>query len=63
MALKYGVALGPSSAVDSAGDLSAAMWRLTGDGVCAQGSKFESSVDGMALTLGSGYGLAAGRWV
>ncbi len=63
MALKYGVALGSSSAMDSADDLSAAMWRLTGDGVCARGSKFESSVEGRTLTLGSGYGLAAGRWV
>lgn len=63
MALKYGPCLGPSSAKDSAGDMCESMWQLTGDGVCMKGSRLEASVEGMTLTLGSGYGLAAGRWV
>lgn len=63
MALKYGLCLGPSSSKDSAGDMCRAIYKLTGDGVCPQGSRFDASVDGMDITLGSGYGLAAGRWV
>ncbi len=63
MALRYGLALGPGSAKDSAGDMCESLWQLTGDGVCAQGSRFEAAAEGMGLTLGSGFGLAAGRWV
>lgn len=62
MSLKYGLVLGPSTAKDSADDMCRAIWQLTGDGVCPRGSRFEASVGGMSLTLGSGYGLAAGHW-
>lgn len=63
MSLKYGLVLGPSTAKDSADNMCRAIWQLTGDGVCHKGSRFDISVDGMTLTLGGGYGLAAGRWV
>lgn len=59
--LKYGICLGESSAKDSSDDLSAAMWQLTGDGVCPVGSRFQAAAEGMGLTVGSGYALAAGR--
>lgn len=63
MALTYGFCLGPEDTLYTAEEFSEAMAKAFGDGVCQVGSKFETAANGMALTVGTGYGRVAGRWV
>lgn len=63
MALTYGFCLGPETTLYTAKQFSEAIHNAFGDGVCDWGSKFETSVSGISLTVGTGYGLLAGYFV
>lgn len=63
MAITYGFCLGPDNTMYTAGEFSEAFGKAFGDGVCEWGRRFETDVNGLALSVGTGYGLAAGRWV
>lgn len=63
MSLTYGFCLDePSSMYDSA-QFSGALQSVTGDGVTASGSRLAATINGFSVTVGSGYALAAGRWL
>lgn len=61
--LTYGFCLGPEGDVYGSEAFSRAFESFTGSGVCAYGSEFSPSVEGLTLTLGSGFALVGGRWV
>lgn len=63
MALSYGFCLGTMGSKTNSGEFSQALRQISGDGVCAYGSRFAAEISGFALTVGSGFALAAGRWL
>lgn len=63
MSLTYGFCLGPEITLYTAKQFSEPLCSAFGDGVCAWGSRFETSVNGIRLTVGTGYGMVAGRYV
>lgn len=63
MSLTYGFCLGPETTMYTAKQFSEAIHNAFGDGVCEWGSKFAASVNGLTLTVGTGYGLVAGYFV
>ncbi len=63
MALTYGFCLGSDTTLYTAKQFSEAVHKAFGDGVCEWGKKFETSVNGLSLTVGTGFGLVAGHWV
>lgn len=63
MAFTYGFCLGEESRMYTSAEFSEAFSHVFGDGVCQWGSRFEASVSGLSLTLGSGFALAAGYWL
>lgn len=60
MALEYGFTLGTTTTSE---DFSNSLHAVTGDGITLQGSRFALTLNGFTATLGSGYALAAGRWL
>lgn len=60
MGLSYGFALYP---LDNSADFSDALHSVTGDGITRQGSRFAAAINGITVTLSSGYALAKGRWL
>ncbi len=60
MALSYGFAL---NAADSSASFSNALSSIIGDGVTPQGGRFGWSVNGFTVSLSSGYGYGAGRYL
>lgn len=63
MSLSYGFCLDePSSMYDSA-QFSNAIHSVTGDGVTTGGHRLALTINGFTVTLGSGYAMAAGRWI
>lgn len=60
MSLAYGFALKDA---DTAEEFSNALQAIAGDGITGQGGRFSATVNGMNITLSSGYAMAAGRWL
>lgn len=63
MSLTYGFGLGDEERQYTAEEFSSAMRALTGDGVTGYGRRFSAVPNGFVLTVGTGYGFAAGHWV
>lgn len=63
MSLTYGFCLDELSSMYDSAQFSQALHAVTGDGVAAGGAGLAASISGFSLTVGSGYALAAGRWL
>lgn len=63
MALDYGFALGESGRLYTSGQFAEAFGELFGDGVCHWGGRFAAGVEGMGVTVSSGFGMIRGYWL
>lgn len=63
MSLTYGFCLDADTTMYNSAQFSDAFHAVAGDGVTLQGTQLEATINGFAVTVGSGYALSAGRWL
>lgn len=63
MSLSYGFCLDELSSMYDSAQFSDAFHAVAGDGITPSGARMSVNVSGFTVTVGSGYALAAGRWL